>query len=163
MSILIQGDKMKINYKKLIIIIIITFAIGSLFSLFTNSNSAYNNLQKPSLTPPAVVFPIAWSILYLLMAISFYLIYESDFPNKKKAYILYFSQLVINSLWTLIAFGLNLRLISFLWIVILFITVVLMIIEFYKINKKAAYLQIPYLLWLIFAGYLSLNIFLLNR
>lgn len=153
---------MKIDWKKLIIIIIVTFLIGSFFAFFIDSKNAYENLNRPPLTPPAIVFPIAWSILYLLMAISYYMVQVADYKDKDKATFLYFTQLIVNSLWTLIAFGLNLRLLSFIWIVGLFILVLLMIIEFHKINKVSAYLQIPYLVWLLFAGYLSLGIYILN-
>ena len=153
---------MKINWKKLILIIIVTFLIGSFFALFVDSKNAYNNLNRPPLTPPAIVFPIAWSILYLLMAISYYMVCRTDYEDKSKANFLYFTQLVVNSLWTLIAFGFNLRLLSFIWIIALFILALLMVIEFFKINKISAYLQIPYLVWLLFAGYLSLGIYILN-
>lgn len=153
---------MNINYKKLIAIIAITFIIGGFFTFFINSRSAYDGLIKPDITPPAIVFPMVWSILYLLMSISLYIISESDSNNKTKSYILYFTQLIVNSLWTLISFGLNLKLLSFIWIIILFVLVLWMTIEFYKINKVAAYLQIPYLIWLVLAAYLSFNIYLLN-
>lgn len=152
---------MKINYKKLITFIIITFVIGSFFALFTNDTSFYNLLKKP-IDIPSIVFPIVWSILYLLMAISAYLISESNNPNKKDALRLYFIQLIVNSLWTLFFFGLKLYLFSFVWIILLIVLVSLMIYIFYKINKISGYINIPYLLWLIFASYLSYMIYYLN-
>lgn len=150
-----------IDYKKLIIFIVGTILIGSFFAIFTNMNS-YSELIKPSFSPPGYLFPIVWSILYILMGISLYLISESP-GNKKVAYTLYLYQLLANSLWTLLFFGFNLRLLSFFWIILIIVIVVLMIREFLKFNKTAAYLQIPYLLWLIFASVLNFSIFILNR
>lgn len=153
----------KINWKRLIIIILITFIVGSFFSLFTMNNmDTFKELQKP-INVPGILFPIVWSILYLLMSISCYIITEKDNPNKNKALTIYAVQLVINSLWSLIFFGFGAYLISFIWLLILLASIIWMIIEFYKIDKKAALLQIPYLLWVIFAGYLNLGIYLLNR
>lgn len=123
----------------------------------------YKYLDKPSLSPPAIVFPIVWTILYILMGVSSYLIYESNSEKKDNALIIYGIQLVLNFFWTIIFFLLNLRLLAFIWIIILLIFVVLMIVSFYKINKKAAYLQIPYLLWVIFATYLNYMLYILNK
>lgn len=152
---------MKINFKKLILYIIITFLIGSIFAIFVNNVGFYNSLNK-LIDVPSIVFPIVWSILYLLMAISFYIITESNDANKNDAIKLYFIQLFVNSLWTLIFFGFKLYTLSFIWIVGLIILVIIMIIRFYKINKTAAFLNIPYLLWLIFASILSFSIIILN-
>ena len=149
---------MKINYRKLVFDIVITFVIGSLFSIFT-ANSFYNDLTKP-FEIPAIVFPIVWSFLYLLMGISLYII--SSNSTDKGNIILYFSQLIINSLWTLFFFGFRWIFFSFLWILLLIILVVIMIYQFYKSNKIAAYINIPYLLWLIFAAYLNYMIYYLN-
>lgn len=151
---------MKINFKKLIIFIIVTFLIGGFFSFF-NDTSFYKTLDKP-INIPSIVFPIVWSILYLLMAVSAYQISESNDYNKGDALKLYFVQLIVNSLWTLFFFGFKLYFFSFLWIILLIILVYIMIYRFYKINKVSAYLNIPYLLWLIFAAYLNYMIYYLN-
>ena len=154
---------MKINWKKLIIITIITFIVGSFFSWFTMNNmDAFKELEKP-INVPGLLFPIVWSILYLLMSISFYRVLQSDDENKKPQVISYIVQLIINSLWSLIFFGFEAYLLAFIWIIILLISVIIMIINFYKIDKKAAYLNIPYVLWIIFAAYLNIGIYLLNR
>ena len=152
---------MKINYKKLLLYIIITFLIGSFFAIFTNNNEVYKSLNK-LIEVPGIVFPIVWSILYLLMAISAYLISESNNSDKTDALKIYFAQLVVNSLWTLIFFGLNLYIFGFIWILLLTILVALMIHKFYQINKVSGYLNIPYLLWLIFAAFLNISIVILN-
>lgn len=153
----------KINWKKFFIIAIITFVVGSFFSFFVmNSMDSFKELEKP-INVPGILFPIVWSILYLLMSISCYIISESNNKCKNNAIIWYVIQLVINSLWSLIFFGFDAYLFSFIWIILLLISVIIMVIKFYIIDKKTAYLQIPYILWIIFAGYLNLGIYLLNR
>lgn len=151
---------MKLNFKKLAFSIIITFVIGSFFAILTD-NSFYQDLVKP-FELPAIVFPIVWSILYLLMGISLYIIMTSNDINKDNAIIVYFVQLIVNSLWTLFFFGKEWYLFSFFWIILLIMLVILMIYMFYKINKLAALINIPYLLWLIFAAYLNYMIYYLN-
>lgn len=154
---------MKINWKRLIIIIIITFLVGGLFSTSVmNSMETFKELDKP-INVPGILFPIVWGILYLLMSISCYLVIESKNKDSKKGVIIYAIQLVINSLWSLIFFGFQNYLFAFIWLLLLLISVIIMIIKFSKIDKRAAYLNIPYLLWIIFAGYLNLGIYLLNR
>lgn len=150
---------MKINCKKLIFIIVITFLIGSFFSFFVGT-SIYNEIERPKLSPPGIVFPIVWSILYILMGISYYIVTENsnDEGNTK----IYFLQLLVNSLWTLIFFGFKNFLLGWLWIVLLIILLIIMIIKFYSVKKVAGLLQIPYLLWLFVAFYLNFSIYLLN-
>ena len=151
----------KIDYKKLLIFIFGTYLIGGLFSFFIDMPSMYQELNKPFLSPPGYVFPIVWTVLYTLMGVSLYLVSEES-GDKKKSYIIYIVQLILNSLWTLFYFGLDMKLFSFFLLVGLIISVIIMILEFRKLNKTAAYLQIPYLIWLIFAGYLNLATYLLN-
>lgn len=124
--------------------------------------NGFDGINKPSFTPPSIVFPIAWTILYILMGISSYLIYQSDSSEKKSAFVIYGIQLVINSLWTYFFFNLKWFLFSFILVLVILFLVIIMIIKFYKINKTAAYLQIPYVLWLCFAAILSFNVYLLN-
>ena len=151
-----------IKWKKLIICILIPTILGFFGSFIGNVQNGFDGIIKPSFTPPAIVFPIAWTILYILMGISSYLISDSDDVNKNKALIIYGIQLVLNVSWTFFFFNLNLFLFSFLLVIIILILTILMIKEFYKINKTAAYLQFPYLIWLIFAAFLSYNVYLLN-
>lgn len=150
---------MKINFKKLIFIIIFTIIVGSFFALFT-STSIYSEIIRPKFSPPGIVFPIVWTILYILMGISFYIVTEKDddIGNVK----IYLAQLAVNSLWTLFFFGFKFFLFSFLWIILLIVLVIVMIIKFYRTNKLAGLLQIPYLIWLFIAAYLNLSIYLLN-
>ena len=156
----------KIRWKPLIISLLITLCIGGLSGFLTrNSMDTYAKYNRPLFSPPGFIFPIVWTVLFVLMAISAYLIYTSDAPKKDKAnaLFLYFLQLIINFLWPIIFFKLDMLLLGFLWIVLLWVVVIFMIIGFYKIRPIAAFLQIPYLLWLSFAAYLNLGIYTLNK
>lgn len=154
-------------YKKistLIICILIPIAVGSLSALFTqNTLSTFNQINKPSLSPPAIVFPIVWFLLYLLMGISSYIICSSDSSLKKTALMWYGIQLFFNFTWSLIFFNLQNYLFSFIWLIALIFCILIMMMKFYKISPLAAYLQIPYLLWCLFAAYLNFSIYMLNK
>lgn len=152
-----------IKLKPLIISLLISLGIGGLAGfLTTNSMKIYKSLNQPNLAPPSFVFPVVWTILYILMGISAYLIYQSDSVNKNKALAIYGVQLIFNFIWPLIFFNGGMYLFSFIWLIALWILVLWMIILFYKIKPAAAYLQISYLLWLTFAAYLNFSIYLLN-
>lgn len=150
---------MKIDYKKLTFDILIALFIGSIPSLFIDMKS-YQTLLKPSFSPPGILFPIVWTILFILMGVSFY---QTRNYNNNKFKIIYFSQLLVNSLWSIFFFLFEFRLFSFFWIIFLIILVSMMIFELYKLVKEKAFLQIPYLLWLIFASILNLSIYFLNK
>lgn len=152
---------MKFNFYKLFAYILITFFIGSFFVIFGVDTNIYASINKP-FNLPGVIFPIVWGILYFIMGVTVYIISMSNNPNKETAINIYFKQLFVNSLWTLIFFGLNLYLLAFLWILLLIGLVIIMIMKFVNINKLAGLLNILYLLWLLFAAYLNLSIVLLN-
>ena len=152
---------MKIDFKKLISSILITFLIGCLFVPFVSSYSFFEELNK-GIDLPAITFPIVWSILYLIMGISLYMIRKSDDYGKTSAYKIYFAQLIVNSVWILIFFIFKMYVLSFIWIILLLILVIIMVVKFYKINKTAGLLNIPYIIWLLIASYLSLSIIILN-
>ena len=119
---------------------------------------------QPPLSPPAWLFPVVWSILYALMGISAARIsLAPDSPQKKQGLNLYIIQLVLNFFWSLIFFNLQAYGLAFLWLVVLWITVFLMILSFRKADPVAAWLQIPYLIWLTFAAYLSFGVWYLNH
>ena len=151
----------KINYKLLIFNILLPLIIGFIGSLLGGFNN-FDLINKPSFAPPKILFPIVWTILYILMGISAYIISISNDENKKKAYIIYLIQLVVNSLWSLFFFRFKWYLFSFMWILLLIGLVIVTIDNFKIVSKLSAYLQIPYLLWLIFASVLNLSIYLLN-
>lgn len=153
----------KIDIKKLLFYIFITFLIGITPSIFIfRSIDLYNYINKPLFSPPSIIFPIVWTILYIIMGISIYMIMESKKEGKKNARLIYYIQLISNALWTPIFFGLREYFLAFLWILMIIVFVIIMILSFYKINKISAYLQIPYLLWLIFASYINFYVFVLN-
>ena len=143
--------------KKLLFYIFVTLFIGGLPGISVITNNTYNSLIKPPLSPPGILFPIVWSILFILMGISVYLVCED-----KEAVKYYFIQLIVNALWTPIFFGLNNYLLAFVDLVILIVLVIVMLDKFKEINKVSFYLNIPYLIWLLFALYLNAGIFLLN-
>ncbi len=149
-----------------IVAILIPVAVGGLSALLTRGNmDIYENLIQPKLAPPAFLFPIVWTILYVLMGVSSAIIYNSDADKKEKtqALFVYALQLVANFFWSILFFNERLLLASFVLLLLLWSLILLMIVRFWKISKAAALLQIPYLLWVTFAGYLNLGIFLLNR
>ena len=149
--------------KTFIVSIIIPLIVGFISGLISGGMGEYNSLIKPFLAPPGFLFPIVWTILYILMGYSSYLIYESDNYQSKCCLKIYILNLFVNFLWSPIFFGLNLRLFAFIWIVVLDMVVAYMISCFYKVDKKAGYLNIPYLVWCLFATYLTLMFYILNR
>lgn len=152
-----------IKLKPLILSIIIPLAVGGLSSLLSLSGiKGFENLNKPAFTPPGAVFPIVWTILYILMGISCYLVYVSKCVNKPNALKIYALQLFLNFLWPIFFFGFKLYWFAFVILLALLLAIGLMIYRFYYCNKRAAYLQIPYFLWVAFAGVLNFSIALLN-
>ena len=158
-----MGDSLKINIRKLIISILIPVLLGGIVGLLTGAGDNYKTIVQPSFAPPGFIFPIVWTILYTLMGISSYIISESNSYYKDEALIIYYVQLIVNLLWSFIFFSLNWYFISFIWILLLIYLVITMIKKFYSISKVSGLIQIPYLLWLIFAAVLNLSIFILNR
>ena len=154
---------MKIKDKSaLIIAILIPITVGVLSALFSRNMSLYSKINKPPLSPPGFIFPIVWIILYFLMGISSYLIYESNSPEKRKALKTYALQLFFNFWWSIIFFRFSLYLFAFLWLLVLIVLISVMIYQFYQINRLSSYLQCPYLLWCLFAAYLNFMIYRLN-
>jgi len=137
---------------------------GVLSSLLSgNMGDAYSFFIKPAFAPPGVVFPIVWTALFILMGISSAMIWVSCDPGRQCAIKIYAAQLAVNFMWSILFFRFRLIFFSFLWIILLIVLVVLMIARFYEICKTSAYLQIPYLVWLVFAALLNLSIYFLNR
>ncbi len=145
--------------------ILIPVAVGLFAAFLTRGNmDIYSGIEKPISAPPAILFPIVWSILYVLMGISSVFVYNSNKyeKDKKSALKVYAFQLAVNFFWSIIFFNLQAILFSFVWLILLLFLIVLMTVRFFKINKPAAYLQIPYIIWVSFAGYLNFMIYLLN-
>lgn len=150
--------------KKLLSLFYLSFPliIGFIVSLIIKDYIDYSTLLKPPLAPPKVLFPIAWAIIYLLLGISFYL-YKKN-TQRKDWFIdfTYYTNLVINALWSIIFFVLKWRLVAVIWIIILLLNLISLISLFLKKNQPSAYLNTIYLLWTIFATYLTIGIYILN-
>lgn len=124
----------------------------------------YETIQKPMISPPAWIFPVVWTVLYTLMGISAYLILTSKGEKEeiKDAIAIFVYQLIVNLTWPILFFNFQWYFVSFLWILLLIFLVASMIRSFWKLSKPAAYLNIPYLVWLCFAAYLNFTIWWLN-
>ena len=125
----------------------------------------YNSLKKPVITPPSIVFPIVWTILYVLMGIAAYRIYMNNRSGRddKGAYFYYLIQLAINFLWSFIFFNFRLYGISFILIIVLLVLIIVTTIKFFKNDKLSGFLMIPYILWVSFASVLTFFIYMLNE
>lgn len=149
--------KFKIYLKSIFLPVIVGGIVGLIISSFID----YNSLNKPALSPPSIIFPIMWTILYILMGISYGILKDKALLDKKVSNV-YYIQLFVNALWSIFFFVFKWRLFSFIWLILLVLLVVAMIILFYKKNKLSGILQIPYLVWILFASYLNLFVYLLN-
>lgn len=125
----------------------------------------YSDLIKPTFAPPALVFPIVWTILYILMGIAAYKIWKLGYDRipVRDSLFYYNLQLFLNFIWSILFFGLGLRLTALIDLLLLIVVVIIMNLKFNKINKKTAYLNIPYLLWLTYAGVLNYYVWMLNK
>ncbi len=142
--------------KKRIFFSLLPLIGGIIVSLIISSSINYSELIKPPLAPPKIIFPIVWSVLYILLGISYFIV------NDKKVDETYLKGLLVNLLWPIIFFVFKLYFVSFLWLLLLLLFVITLYKEFYKINKIGALLQWPYIIWVIFALYLNFGIFILN-
>ena len=157
---------MKEKIKSYAFFILSAVAVGGLSAFFTRNNMDINNdVLMPPLSPPPIVFAIVWSLLFILMGISAAMVYNTDTERnlKQSALITYTLSLIVNFSWNIIFFNLRAFGFAFFWLLLLLFLIVLTILKYYKINKVAAYLQIPYAVWVSFAGYLTLCIWWLNR
>lgn len=151
--------------KTLIKSILIPLFVGILTSLITGGGmEAFAGLEKPPLAPPGWLFPVVWTILYILMGIASYFIVSSDAEKEQKdsAKSAYTFQLIVNFLWPVFFFGFEWYLFSAIWLILLLVLIGVTIVRFYEISPKAAYLLLPYLFWVTFAGYLNIAIWWLN-
>ena len=156
---------MKIQWKTLILCLAIPLGVGALSALLTMGNMRdYATLNRPPLSPPGWLFPVVWSLLYLLMGYASYLIVTSQAAavEKRQALTAYGAQLLANFLWPLLFFGLKWYLVAFFLLIVLWILIYITIRRFSSIWELAGDLLLPYILWVTFAGYLNLGIYLLN-
>ena len=156
---------MKIDWKKLIIAVAIPLAIGGLAGLITSDGvSEFEELKKPLLAPPAWLFPVAWSILYVLMGVASYKVWTvvTTYEKRKQALFAYGVQLFFNFVWPIIFFNLQEYFFAFVWLVGLWLLIYVTFVQFKQIDRIAGWLLIPYLVWVAFAGYLNFGISILN-
>jgi len=151
------------KWVKLIISVLICQIAGVIGSIFTapSITAWYANLQKPAFSPPNWVFGPVWITLYTLMGISLYLVWNKK-KNIKIPLTLFFIQLILNSIWSVIFFGLQNPFYALIEIIILWIMILLTVISFYKVSKKASLLLLPYIVWVTVATFLNYYIWILN-
>ena len=154
------------KFKPYIISIAIALAVGGLGTfLIRNNLYLYAIIDKPAFSPPAFLFPIVWTILYVLMGISsarIWLQRDIHASEAMDSLLSYALQLTLNFFWPIIFFNMRTFLFAFIWIVVLWASILKMVFKFSVLDKTAAYLNIPYVLWVTFAGYLNFMIYLLN-
>ena len=156
---------MRIEWKKLVISIAIPLAVGGLSALLTAGNmQSFEEIYKTPLSPPGWLFTVVWTILYILMGIALYIVITTKTREDKRPAIVSFGvQLFFNFFWSIIFFNMQAYLFAFVWLVLLWLAIIANTYLFYRINKNAGKLLIPYIIWVTFAGYLNLGIYLLNK
>ena len=152
------------DYRKLSFSLILCLFAGYLGSVLNSFsiNAWYPTLVKPSFTPANIIFPIVWTILYILMGVSLYIILVKNSVHYKKLLMIFSIQLICNVLWSFFFFTLKSPLLGLIWIIILDIVVLVNMVYFYKVSKTAMYLLSPYFAWIVFATILNISIFILN-
>ena len=151
----------KIKWKPLLVSLAVSLGTGALSALLTSdSMGQYQNIYRPPLAPPGWLFPIVWTILFVLMGVAAYRIYVADAAQdeKRSALLFYVAQLLVNFFWSIIFFRWEAYLLAFAWLLLLWYLIFVTLRKFYDIDKTAGYLLIPYLAWVTFAGYLNLAI-----
>lgn len=153
------------NRKDLILCLLVPLLTGTLSAFLTrNAMEQFERLNKPPLSPPGWLFPVVWTILYLMMGAASYLVRRSGGPRRAvdEALTLYGVQLGFNFLWTILFFNMGRYLFAFFWLVVMWVLILAAALRFFRLSKPAGYLMVPYLLWVAFAGYLNLGVYLMN-
>ncbi len=154
----------KFSLTDLLIFIVATELVGAVSALLSGSfRDFYSEVMRPPLSPPAIVFPVVWAVLYALMGISAYMIFLNRSPLRKNALTVYAVQLTVNFSWSIIFFRFRLLGMAAVVAVLLAVLVGIMVYMFAKIKKAAGLINIPYLLWSIFASYLAIGTAILNN
>ena len=157
--------KEKLYWRSLLAAVALPLAVGTLSSILVgDAVLEYAGMNKPPLSPPGWIFPAVWTLLYALMGFASWLVYisEASQPRKKRALALYALQLAVNFVWPLIFFKAMWYLAAFFWLLLLWLLVIACTVRFYCIRRSAAWMLLPYVLWLSFAAYLNLGVYLLN-
>ena len=158
---------MLVKIKPYAVSVALALGVGGASALLSKGGiGLFQNIEKPPLTPPGIVFPIVWTLLYTLMGISSAVVFECRAGQREKtvsALRIYALQLAVNFLWSLIFFNARAFLTSFIWLLLLWVLILIMLNRFAQLSSTAAWLQIPYFLWVSFAGYITLAIYILNK
>ena len=150
---------LNINFRRLVISLAVSLGSGLIGWFLTKDSMAqYSQMYKPLLAPPGWLFPIVWTILYIIMGVAAYMVYETGDDRRENALTLHICQLLATIGWTLLFFGFNAYVFAFVWLVVLWVLVFFMIKQFSAIKPIAGKILIPYILWITFAGYLNLAI-----
>lgn len=155
----------KHNISDMLIFIISAEIVGAVSALLAGGFSDFfDKYKEPPLLPPAWLFPVVWTILYAVMGFSAYLIYSSaaDADKRKSTLTIYWAQLALNFMWSIVFFRFEALWLAFVIIMALWVLIIAMIVKFRKISPLAAYINIPYLLWVTFAAYLNLATAIIN-
>ena len=156
---------LSLRTKSLIKNLTIPLVMGALAGFLTNGDvkEFMATAKQPFFAPPGWIFPVVWTILYALMGFAAYVIENTSSPRKSRALTVYYIQLFFNFVWSFIFFSAGNYLFAFVWIIILWVLIIATILEFKMIKNRAAYILIPYLIWVTFAAVLNFSIFLLNK
>ena len=150
------------SQKTKIIWVVVTFLLGGLGALLAGNFDVYESYEKPPLSPPAILFPIVWTLLYILIGIAAGIVADSRDVDRTSALKLYCLQLLVNIIWPIIFFRFEALRFALFWLLLLLLTVAVTIKSFFRITKLSAYLMIPYFVWCLFAFYLNFGIVVLN-
>ncbi len=156
---------MKKELKEKLTACAIPLALGGLSALITKDGmETFQTIKQPPLSPPGWLFPVAWTILYILMGLASYYVWSSKAHETRKVRALsfYTLQLILNFFWSILFFSMGLYLFSFIWLLVLWAVIIVTAVLFRFISDRAGKLMIPYILWVTFAAYLNLGVYLLN-
>lgn len=156
---------MKRKTKSILANIALPLAIGGASAVLTkDSMEIFDYVNKPPLVPPDWLFPVVWTILYILMGLAAYFVHNSHKPGKKidSALLFYGIQLIFNFFWPIFFFNMQKYLFAFIWLLALWILILITTVKFFGIEKKSGYLMLPYIIWTTFAAYLNLGVYILN-
>lgn len=155
----------QISIGQLVIFLMIPLVVGTLSAAISmRAMAIYGTMEKPPLSPPAWVFSVAWTILYLIMGLASYFVFTSKVEDNSKsaALILYAIQLAMNFMWSIVFFNFGMYLFAFVWLIIMWLLVCYCTFRFFLIDKRAGFLMIPYIMWLTFAAYLNIGAYILR-
>lgn len=139
-----------------------TLAAGGLAALIAGGTEIYKYIERPPLSPPSWLFPVVWTVLYILIGVAAAIVYSSNDLDKGKALKFYWLQLAVNMIWPILFFGFRMFAFSIIWLILLILLAAVTTVKFFEIEKTAGCLMLPYIVWCLFALYLNFGIAILN-